>query len=104
MGDSNLTTENRGNMVLDLTHESDDDDADEKTANRVPSECANGWALSRGPVNAFDLGEAGLLIRPVKPPTAEEVNALLAQTPAGKQSPAAAAALVARALKKVRGQ
>ncbi len=57
-----------------------------------------------GPVNAFDLGEAGLLIRPVKAPSAEDVKALLARTPAGQQSPKAAAEIVARALEKVRGR
>ena len=55
-----------------------------------------------GPVNVFDLGEEGLLIRPVKPPTEAEVKRLLRQTPAGKQTPEQAAAIVNRALRKVR--
>ena len=55
-----------------------------------------------GPVNVFDLGEEGLLIRPVKPPTQAEVRKLLGQTPAGKQTPEQAAAIVNRALRKAR--
>ena len=57
-----------------------------------------------GPVNVFDLGEEGLLIRPVKPPTAAEVAKLLRQTPAGRQSAEQASTIVRRALRKVRGQ
>ena len=55
-----------------------------------------------GPLNVFDLGEAGLLVRPVRVPTADEVRKLLAQTPAGKHSAKAAAEIVRRALGKVR--
>ncbi len=55
-----------------------------------------------GPVNAFDLGEDGLLIRPVKPPTDAEVARLLRQTPAGRHSREQAAAIVNRALRKAR--
>lgn len=55
-----------------------------------------------GPLNAFDLGEAGLLVRPVRPPTVGEIQRLLAQTPAGRHSAKAAAGIVQRALRKVR--
>ena len=55
-----------------------------------------------GPLNVFDLGEKGLLIRPVKPLTEAEVAKLLAQPPAGPQSSEEAAAIVKRALRKVR--
>ena len=55
-----------------------------------------------GPLNVFDLGDGGLLIRPVKPPSAKEVATLLGQAPAGPQSAREAAAIVARALRKVR--
>jgi bifunctional DNA-binding transcriptional regulator/antitoxin component of YhaV-PrlF toxin-antitoxin module len=55
-----------------------------------------------GPVNVFDLGEDGLLIRLVKPATGAEVARLLSQTPAGKHSPERVAAIVNRALRKVR--
>jgi bifunctional DNA-binding transcriptional regulator/antitoxin component of YhaV-PrlF toxin-antitoxin module len=55
-----------------------------------------------GPVNAFDLGEQGLLIRPVTPPTKAEVARLLKQVPAGRHSPAQAAEIVSRALCNVR--
>ena len=57
-----------------------------------------------GPLNVFDLGEAGLLVRPVRPPAAAEIRQLLAQTPAGKHSAKTAAELVRRALRKARRQ
>ena len=57
-----------------------------------------------GPVNAFDLGAEGLLIRPVKPPSKAAVARLLRQLPAGKHSPEAAAGIVNLALRKVRGK
>lgn len=55
-----------------------------------------------GPLNVFDLGEGGLLIRPVKPLTKAEVAKLLSQPAAGPQSAEEAAAIVERALRKVR--
>jgi bifunctional DNA-binding transcriptional regulator/antitoxin component of YhaV-PrlF toxin-antitoxin module len=55
-----------------------------------------------GPLNVFDLGEKGLLIRPVKPLTKAEIAKLLDQPAAGPQSAAEAAAIVERALRKVR--
>jgi bifunctional DNA-binding transcriptional regulator/antitoxin component of YhaV-PrlF toxin-antitoxin module len=55
-----------------------------------------------GPVNVFDLGEDGLLIRPIRPPRKNLVERLLSQTPAGKHSPGSAAVLVERALRKAR--
>jgi bifunctional DNA-binding transcriptional regulator/antitoxin component of YhaV-PrlF toxin-antitoxin module len=55
-----------------------------------------------GALNAFDLGDAGLLVMPVKPPSPEEIEKLLRQIPAGRHSPKQAAAIVERALKKVR--
>jgi len=55
-----------------------------------------------GPLNVFDLGDKGLLIRPVKPLTKAEIAALLDQPPAGAHSAAEAAAIVERALRKVR--
>jgi bifunctional DNA-binding transcriptional regulator/antitoxin component of YhaV-PrlF toxin-antitoxin module len=55
-----------------------------------------------GPLNVFDLGEKGLLIRPVKPLTKAEIARLLDQPPAGPQTAAEAAAIVERALRKVR--
>jgi bifunctional DNA-binding transcriptional regulator/antitoxin component of YhaV-PrlF toxin-antitoxin module len=56
-----------------------------------------------GPLNVFDLGEKGLLIRPVKPLTKAELAKLLGQPPAGTQSSKEAAAIVNRAVRKVRG-
>ena len=55
-----------------------------------------------GPLNVFDLGDKGLLIRPVRPLTKVEVAELLAQPAAGLHSSAAASAIVNRALRKVR--
>lgn len=55
-----------------------------------------------GPLNVFELGDGGLLVRPVKPLTKAEVAKLLAQPTAGPQSPAEAAAIVERAMRKVR--
>jgi bifunctional DNA-binding transcriptional regulator/antitoxin component of YhaV-PrlF toxin-antitoxin module len=55
-----------------------------------------------GPVNVFDLGEEGLLIRPVKAPTPAEVKQLLKQTPAGNHTSAEADAIVNRALRTAR--
>jgi hypothetical protein len=50
----------------------------------------------------FDLGEAGLLVRPVKAPLRTEEKKLLSRTPAGRHSARQAAAIVERALRKVR--
>jgi bifunctional DNA-binding transcriptional regulator/antitoxin component of YhaV-PrlF toxin-antitoxin module len=55
-----------------------------------------------GPLNVFDLGEGGLLIRPVKPLTKAEVARLLNQAPAGPHSSKEAGAIVERAMRKVR--
>ena len=52
-----------------------------------------------GPVNVFDLGKDGLLIRPVKAPGKEVIARLLEQTPASRHSPRQAAAIVNQALR-----
>lgn len=68
-----------------------------------PLEWCQREGLERGgPLNVFDLGEAGLLVRPVKAPSRAEVKKLLARTPAGRHSAPQAAAIVERALRKVR--
>jgi bifunctional DNA-binding transcriptional regulator/antitoxin component of YhaV-PrlF toxin-antitoxin module len=51
-----------------------------------------------GPLNVFDLGKDGLLIRPVKPPGKELIAKLLEQTPASRHSPRQAAAIINQAL------
>ena len=56
-----------------------------------------------GPVNVFDLGNDGLLIRPVKPPVKAVIARLLQQTSVGKQSSKQAAAIVSETLRQVRG-
>jgi bifunctional DNA-binding transcriptional regulator/antitoxin component of YhaV-PrlF toxin-antitoxin module len=55
-----------------------------------------------GPLNVFDLGEAGLLVRPVRQPSRAEVKKLLSQTPARRHTAKQAAAIVEQALRKVR--
>jgi len=55
-----------------------------------------------GPVNAFDLGEAGLLIRPLKPPTRKELQAALAAGRPRRAKPGHGERIVAGVLRKVR--
>ena len=55
-----------------------------------------------GQVNVFDLGDAGLLVRPLRPPSAKEIRELLGQTPAGRHSRNEAAKIVRKAMKKAR--
>jgi bifunctional DNA-binding transcriptional regulator/antitoxin component of YhaV-PrlF toxin-antitoxin module len=57
-----------------------------------------------GPLNVFDLGKDGLLIRPVKTPGQKAIAKLLKQTPAGRHSPRQAAAIVNQALRRVRDE
>jgi len=69
-----------------------------------PLEWCQREGLERGgPLNVFDLGESGLLVRPVRPPPAPEVKRLLSQVPASRHSARGAAAIVERAMRKVRG-
>ena len=75
----------------------------EKRQSVFPQDWCERVGLGRGgPVNVFDLGEDGLLIRPIRPPTAAEVARLLRQTPASRHSPGQAADIVKRALRKAR--
>jgi bifunctional DNA-binding transcriptional regulator/antitoxin component of YhaV-PrlF toxin-antitoxin module len=55
-----------------------------------------------GPVNVFDLGDAGLLIRPLKPPTRQDLEAALAATRPRRGKPGEAERVVTEALRKVR--
>ena len=55
-----------------------------------------------GPVNVFDLGEAGLLIRPVKPPTRKELEAALAAARPRRGGAREVQRIVAEALRQVR--
>ncbi len=66
--------------------------------------CREQGLAKGGPLNVFDLGDAGLLVRPVKPPSAREIQRLLAQTPAGKHSRKEAAEIIKKALQKARGR
>lgn len=75
----------------------------EKRQSVFPQDWCERVGLARGgPVNVFDLGEDGLLIRPVKPPMPAEVAKLLRQIPAGRHSAEQASQIVQRALQKVR--
>jgi bifunctional DNA-binding transcriptional regulator/antitoxin component of YhaV-PrlF toxin-antitoxin module len=75
----------------------------EKRQSVFPQDWCERVGLSKGgPVNVFDLGEDGLLIRPLRPPSRVKVRELVRQTPAGTHSPAESAAIVNRALRKVR--
>lgn len=75
----------------------------ERRQSVFPQDWCERVGLARGgPVNVFDLGEEGLLIRPVRPPTPAEVAKLLKQTPAGKHSADQAAAIVRQTLRKIR--
>jgi bifunctional DNA-binding transcriptional regulator/antitoxin component of YhaV-PrlF toxin-antitoxin module len=76
----------------------------EKRQTVFPLEWCRRQGLEKGgPLNVFDLGEDGLLIRPVKQPAKREVAKLLQQVPAGKHSPRQAKQIVRRALQQVRG-
>jgi bifunctional DNA-binding transcriptional regulator/antitoxin component of YhaV-PrlF toxin-antitoxin module len=55
-----------------------------------------------GPLNVFDLGEKGLLIRPVKRLTKAEIAKLLAHPAAGNHSEKEIREIVNRALREVR--
>jgi bifunctional DNA-binding transcriptional regulator/antitoxin component of YhaV-PrlF toxin-antitoxin module len=55
-----------------------------------------------GPVNVFDLGETGLLIRPVKPPTRTELAAALAAARPRRSRQGEAERVVMKALRRVR--
>jgi bifunctional DNA-binding transcriptional regulator/antitoxin component of YhaV-PrlF toxin-antitoxin module len=68
-----------------------------------PQDWCERVGLARGgPVNVFDLGEEGLLIRPVKPPTRKEIIAALRAARPRRGKPGEAERIVARALRKVR--
>jgi len=54
-----------------------------------------------GAVNVFEVGDA-LLIEPVKPPPSALTEAMFLQPPASRHSAKAAAAIVERAIKRVR--
>jgi bifunctional DNA-binding transcriptional regulator/antitoxin component of YhaV-PrlF toxin-antitoxin module len=55
-----------------------------------------------GPLNVFDLGADGLLIRPIKAPGKRVIAKLLRQVAAGPHSAAESAALVQQALRRER--
>ncbi len=66
--------------------------------------CEREGLAQGGPLNVFDLGKDGLLIRPIKAPGKEAVAKLLRQTPAGKHSLRQAVTLVNQALRQVRDE
>ena len=77
----------------------------EKRQTVFPLDWCRREGLERGgPLNVFNLGEGGLLIRPVKAPGKREVDRLLRQAPAGNQAACQAAAIVKSALRRVRDE
>ena len=75
----------------------------EKRQSVFPQDWCKRVGLARGDqVNVFDLGEHGLLILPVKPPTRRELAAALAAARPRRSKPGEAERIVARALRKVR--
>jgi len=77
----------------------------EKRQTVFPLDWCRREGLERGgPLNVFDLGADGLLIRPVKPPDKRQVEKLLKRIPQSKHSPGQAAAIVKRALRYVRDE
>jgi bifunctional DNA-binding transcriptional regulator/antitoxin component of YhaV-PrlF toxin-antitoxin module len=66
--------------------------------------CRREGLESGGPLNVFDLGKDGLLIRPIKAPEPKAVAKLLKQTPVGRHTPRQAAAIVNKALRQVRDE
>jgi len=64
--------------------------------------CERVGLANGGPVNVFDLGEAGLLIRPVRPPSKQELEAALAAGRPRRAKPGEAERIVAEALRKAR--
>ncbi len=57
-----------------------------------------------GPLNVFDLGEDGLLIRPVRAPGRQTIEKLLRRIPAGRHSRKQAMSIVKSALSRVRDE
>ena len=77
----------------------------EKRQTIFPLDWCRREGLERGgPLNVFDLGKDGLLIRPIKAPEQQAVAKLLKQTPVGRHSPRQAAAIVNQALRQVRDE
>jgi hypothetical protein len=77
----------------------------EKRQSVFPQDWCERVGLARGgPVNVFDLGEVGLLIRPVRPPTPQELEAALAAARPRRSRLGQAERIVAAALKKIREQ
>jgi bifunctional DNA-binding transcriptional regulator/antitoxin component of YhaV-PrlF toxin-antitoxin module len=77
----------------------------EKRQTVFPLDWCRRQGLERGgPLNVFDLGKDGLLIRPVKAPGKQVVQRLLRQIPAGGHSRRQARSIVASALRRVRDE
>jgi bifunctional DNA-binding transcriptional regulator/antitoxin component of YhaV-PrlF toxin-antitoxin module len=77
----------------------------EKRQTVFPLDWCRREGLERGgPLNVFDLGKDGLLIRPVKAPGKRAIAKLLKQAPASRHSASQAATMVNRALRRVRDE
>ena len=66
--------------------------------------CEREGLAQGGLLNVIDLGPSGLLIRPLRPPSAATVAALLAEPAAGAHSPEEIREIVEQALREVRAQ
>jgi bifunctional DNA-binding transcriptional regulator/antitoxin component of YhaV-PrlF toxin-antitoxin module len=77
----------------------------EKRQTIFPLDWCRREGLERGgPLNVFDLGKDGLLIRPIKAPAKRVIARLLKQTAAGNHSATTAANLVNQTLRQVRDE
>ena len=77
----------------------------EKRQTIFPLDWCRREGLERGgPLNVFDLGKDGLLIRPVKAPGKRAIAKLLKQAPASRHSASQAAVIVNQALRRVRDE
>jgi len=90
---------------MDYYNENNDHDLDRETPDDFPARLVRREGLERGgPLNVFDLGKDGLLIRPVKAPGKQTIAKLLKQTPGGRHSPRQAATIVNQALRQARDE
>ncbi len=77
----------------------------ERRQSVFPQDWCERVGLARGgPVNVFDLGEAGLLIRPVRPLTRQELEAAVAAARPQRGKSTEVERIVAEALSKVRDE
>jgi bifunctional DNA-binding transcriptional regulator/antitoxin component of YhaV-PrlF toxin-antitoxin module len=75
----------------------------EKRQSVFPQDWCERVGLGRGgPVNVFDLGEEGLLVRPIRPPTLKELAVALRAARPSRGKAGEVERIVGEALRKVR--